>query len=204
MPAHVGATALALIGLFNIAGTIACGYLGGPRKQKNAALGAILAARTRDRRIRGAAGERATVYLFAATRGLLWLGTVRLTSGIAAQVFGVKYLSMLFGIVFLFHQVGAFFGAWPGGWLFDATGSYETVWMIAIALSGAAALLNWPTSGRSLSEREPWPHEDGAHHSRRHCTPCADLLGLSHAGGSGGLGERRIFVLVKSGLRAWD
>ncbi|MGH8719628.1 MAG: MFS transporter, partial [Burkholderiales bacterium] len=96
-------------------------------------------------------------YVFAAAMGLLWLGTVPLTSGIVAQVFGVKYLSMLFGIVFLFHQIGAFFGAWLGGFIFDVTGSYHSAWIIAIALSGVAALLNLPIDERPLARAAPSP-----------------------------------------------
>lgn len=76
--------------------------------------------------------------------GLLWLSTVPLTSGTVAAVFGVDNLSMLGGIVFLFHQVGAFLGGWLGGYLYDTTGSYQGVWIIAIGLSIAAASLNWP------------------------------------------------------------
>ncbi|MGH8726612.1 MAG: MFS transporter [Burkholderiales bacterium] len=155
MPAHVGATALALIGLFNIFGTLACGYLGGRASKKTLLSGLYL--------LRGFAiaafvalpASEASVYFFAAVMGLLWLGTVPLTSGIVAQVFGVKFLSMLFGIVFLFHQAGAFFGAWVGGLLFDVTDSYQSVWIIAIVLSGVAAILNWPIDERPLARALP-------------------------------------------------
>jgi MFS family permease len=150
MPAHVAATALALIGLFNIFGTLACGWLGGQVSKKMLLSSLYL--------LRGLAiaafvalpASPASVYLFAAVIGLLWLGTVPLTIGIVAQVFGVKYLSMLFGIVFLFHQAGSFLGAWLGGRLFDVTASYQSVWVIAIALSAIAAILNWPIDERPL------------------------------------------------------
>ncbi|HET6756398.1 MAG TPA: MFS transporter, partial [Burkholderiales bacterium] len=155
--AHVAATALALIGLFNIFGTLACGWLGGRASKKMLLCGLYL--------LRGLAiaafavwpASPASVYVFAAAMGLLWLGTVPLTSGIVAQVFGVKYLSMLFGIVFLFHQIGAFFGAWLGGFIFDVTGSYHSAWIIAIALSGVAALLNLPIDERPLARAAPSP-----------------------------------------------
>ena len=77
-------------------------------------------------------------------RGVLWLSTVPLTNATLATLFGVRNLSMLGGIVFLFHQLGAFLGGWLGGYLYDRTGSYELVWQIAIGLSLLAALLNWP------------------------------------------------------------
>ena len=76
--------------------------------------------------------------------GFLWLGTVPLTSGLIGQIFGVQYLSTLFGIVFFSHQVGAFLGVWMGGYIFDATGSYDLVWWVAIGLGLIAALLHWP------------------------------------------------------------
>ena len=75
--------------------------------------------------------------------GLLWLSTVPLTNGIVASVFGVRHLSMLGGIVFLFHQLGSFMGVWLGGYLYDLTGHYDTVWQIAIVLSAVAAALHW-------------------------------------------------------------
>ena len=90
------------------------------------------------------------VYLFAAVIGLLWLGTVPLTSAVVAQIFGVKYMSMLVGFVFLSHQLGSFVGAWLGGYLFDKTGSYQLAWLIAIALSIVAALANWPIDERPV------------------------------------------------------
>ena len=85
-----------------------------------------------------------SAYAFGMVMGLLWLSTVPLTNGTVATVFGVGNMSMLGGIVFLFHQIGAFLGGWLGGYLYDATGSYRAVWIIAIGLSLAAALLNWP------------------------------------------------------------
>ena len=91
-----------------------------------------------------------SVYLFASTIGFLWLGTVPVTSGLIAQIFGVKYVSTLTGIAFLFHQVGSFFGAWLGGYLFDTTGSYQIMWTFTIALGVLAALINLPINDRPL------------------------------------------------------
>jgi predicted MFS family arabinose efflux permease len=85
-----------------------------------------------------------SVYLFASVMGLLWLSTVPPTNAVIAQIFGVQYLSMLGGFVFLSHQVGSFLGVWMGGLLYDATGSYDVVWWIAVALGVFAALANVP------------------------------------------------------------
>ena len=85
-----------------------------------------------------------SAYLFGIAMGLLWLSTVPLTNGTVATLFGVRNLSMLGGIVFLFHQLGSFLGGWLGGYLYDTTGSYDLVWQISIGLSVMAAALNWP------------------------------------------------------------
>jgi predicted MFS family arabinose efflux permease len=82
--------------------------------------------------------------------GFLWLSTVPLTNGIVAEIFGVCYLSMLGGFVFLSHQVGSFLGVWLGGRLYDATGSYDIVWWIAIALGVFAAVVNLPIRERAI------------------------------------------------------
>ena len=85
-----------------------------------------------------------STYIFASVMGVLWLSTVPLTNGIVAQIFGVKYLTMLSGLVFFSHQLGSFCGAFLGGYLFDRTGSYLVVWEIAIALGIFAAIVNLP------------------------------------------------------------
>jgi predicted MFS family arabinose efflux permease len=85
-----------------------------------------------------------SAYAFGVAMGLLWLSTVPLTNGTVATLFGVRNLSMLGGIVFLFHQLGAFLGGWMGGYVYDRTGSYDLVWQIAVLLSLLAAALNWP------------------------------------------------------------
>lgn len=144
LPLSVGTTVLALVGLFNIAGTYFAGLWGG-RIAKPLLLSSIYAAR--------AVAIAAFVYLplsaysayaFGVAMGLLWLSTVPLTNGTVLTFFGLKNMSMLAGIVFLFHQIGAFFGGWLGGYVYDLTGSYDTVWSIAIGLSLVAAVLNLP------------------------------------------------------------
>ncbi len=140
----VATTALALIGLFNVFGSYAAGSLG-QRMPKRHILSAIYGLRA----VALAAFLLVplspwSVYLFAAMMGLLWLSTVPPTNAIVAQIFGVQYMSMLGGFVFLSHQVGSFMGVWLGGKLYDTTGSYEVVWWIAVALGVFAALINLP------------------------------------------------------------
>ncbi|KFX67771.1 MFS transporter [Pseudomonas taeanensis MS-3] len=144
LPAVVGTTVLALIGLFNVFGTYFSGWLGG-RMSKPRLLSALYLARA----VVIAAFVMAplttwSAYAFGIAMGLLWLSTVPLTNGTVATLFGVRNLSMLGGIVYLFHQIGAFLGGWLGGYLYDQTGSYDLVWQISILLSLMAAALNWP------------------------------------------------------------
>lgn len=143
---QVAVIALALIGLFNIFGSFYAGKLGG-RLPKPSLLSAIYFART----LIIAAFvflplSPLSVYVFAACMGLIWLSTVPLTNGVIAGIFGVRYLSMLSGFVFFSHQLGSFLGVWLGGYLYTVEGSYQTVWMITIALGIAAGLLNLPIS----------------------------------------------------------
>jgi MFS family permease len=98
-----------------------------------------------------------SVYLFSAAIGFLWLGTVPVTSGLIAQIFGVKYLATLTGIAFLFHQVGSFLGVWVAGYLFDSTGSYRLMWLLTIALGVLAALVNLPINDRQIARPAPAP-----------------------------------------------
>ncbi len=140
--AGVGVTALALIGLFNIIGTLMAGYLGGKRNKSHLlvflyVMRALIIAAFLILPI-----SDWTVYLFGALIGLFWLGTVPLTNGLVATMFGVGHMSMLSGIVFLSHQIGSFLGGWLGGAVFDATGSYLPVWGVAIGLSLMAAAVH--------------------------------------------------------------
>jgi predicted MFS family arabinose efflux permease len=141
---EVATTALALIGLFNVLGTYAAGSLG-QRMAKRHILAAIYLARSAAIVLfLWAPLTPTSVYVFSAVMGFLWLSTVPPTNAIVAQVFGVQYMSMLGGFVFLSHQVGSFLGAWLGGRLYDATGSYDVVWWISIALGLFAAAVNLP------------------------------------------------------------
>jgi predicted MFS family arabinose efflux permease len=151
MATSVSAWALAMIGLFNVFGSYAAGWLGQRYRQKNL-LAALYA-------LRGVviAGflllplTPVSAVAFGAAIGFLWLGTLPLTSGTVARIFGVQYLSMLYGVVFASHQVGAFFGAWGAGYAYDVLGSYDSVWIVSILLAGFAALIHLPIDDRPLA-----------------------------------------------------
>jgi predicted MFS family arabinose efflux permease len=150
MAPHVAVTALALVGLFNIVGTYTTGWLG-MRMPKRYILSFIYF---------GRAAAIAlffwlplsvwTVYGFATVLGLLWLSTVPPTNSMVAQIFGVRFLAMLTGFTFLSHQIGSFLGAWLGGKVYDATGSYDVVWYLSIALGIVAGLINLPIDEREI------------------------------------------------------
>jgi len=142
--ATVATTALALIGLFNVIGTYYAGVLG-QRFPKRFLLSGIYISRSVAITLFLLFPLSATTtYVFAAVMGVLWLSTIPLTYAIVAQIFGVKYLTMLSGVVFFSHQLGSFCGAYFGGYLYDLTGSYQIVWGIAIALGAFACLINLP------------------------------------------------------------
>lgn len=142
--ARLGATALALIGLVNIIGSSFWGIMGGKYSKKYNLTLLYLARALAIAVFLLFPPSQTGILIFAAVMGFLWLGTVPLTSGLIGQIFGVQYLSTLFGIVFFSHQVGAFVGVWMGGYIFDATGSYDLVWWVAIVLGLISALLHWP------------------------------------------------------------
>ncbi len=154
---QIGTYALAVIALFNVLGSYAAGVLGqkfAKRKllaliyfSRSVAIVAFLAAPL----------SPASVYVFSAVIGLLWLSTVPPTNALVAQIFGVAHLSMLGGFVFFSHQIGSFLGVWLGGYLFDKTGSYDVVWYISIALGVFAAAVNLPVREQAIvrATREP-------------------------------------------------
>ena len=147
----LGAASLSAIGFFNIVGTYICGYLGG-RFRKKYILSMLYLLRALFIAIFILVPVTPySVLIFTSAMGLLWLGTVPLTSGLVAEIFGVRYMSTLFGIVFFSHQVGSFLGVWLGGLFYDLSGSYDVVWVIAIVLGIAAALLHWPITDAPVS-----------------------------------------------------
>jgi MFS family permease len=150
LPAGVSATALGLIGLFNIAGSLTAGALAQRYRMKW-----LLALTYGSRAVIIAAYLLApksawTFYVFAAALGFSWLATVPPTAGLVGKLFGMRYLATLFGLTLLSHQVGGFFGAWLGGLAFVHFGDYTWMWYADIALALAAALVNLPI-------REPKP-----------------------------------------------
>jgi len=153
MPANVGAAAIALIGLFNVIGSLGAGMLG-QRYPKKWLLSGIYVARSV---VIGlfllAPLTTWSVWLFSAAIGLLWLSTVPLTNALVGQVWGVRYLGLLGGIVFFGHQIGSFLGAWLGGRFFDQFGNYDLAWALVIGFGLFAALVHAPIDQRPLGER---------------------------------------------------
>lgn len=153
----LAAGALATIGLFNLAGTLGAGWLGGRfRKKYLLSLLYLMRAALFLVFLQFPVTE-ASVLIFSAVLGLLWLSTVPLTSGIVAQVFGARYMATLFSIVLLGHQLGSFCGVWLGGLFYDRTGSYDAAWWLAIALGVAAALIHWPINDKPIKRMVAQP-----------------------------------------------
>ncbi len=144
----LGALAIAVIGMANIGGTLAAGALG-QRYQKKYLLAQVYVART----VIAAAFilapmTPASVLIFSMLMGALWLATVPLTSGLVAQIWGVRYMGTLYGIVFFSHQLGAFLGVWLGGRLYDLTGTYTLVWWVGVGVGAFSALVHLPIRER--------------------------------------------------------
>ncbi|MBE7638643.1 MFS transporter [Sneathiella sp. P13V-1] len=150
----LGAFAIALIGLANVAGTIAAGALG-KNYTKKYLLSLIYVGRT-------VASilfimlpmTPTTVILFSLVMGSLWLATVPLTSGLVAHIYGLRYMGTLYGIVFFSHQLGSFLGVYLGGTLYDQFGSYDIVWWVGIAVGVFSAVIHLPVKEQSLAERQ--------------------------------------------------
>jgi predicted MFS family arabinose efflux permease len=155
LPAHVAVTALALIGLFNIVGTYATGWLGSRMPRKYILSGIYFSRSVVIALFVWQPLTPLSVYAFAIALGLLWLSTVPPTNSLVAHIFGVRYLAMLAGFTFFSHQVGSFLGAWLGGLAFDRTGGYDIVWWLSIALGIVAGLLNLPIDEREIKRPIP-------------------------------------------------
>lgn len=155
LPAAAGAGALAVIGLFNIVGSLAAGAAG-QRWSRKYGLSTIYALRAAAiAALMLAPKTVVAVYLFSAVMGLLWLSTVPLTTGIVGRIFGLRHLATLFGFVFLSHQLGSFLGIWLGGRLHDASGSYDAIWWAGVVFGIAAALIHLPIDERPVARRRP-------------------------------------------------
>ena len=146
---------LSLIGFFNIIGSLLSGYLSTKMSKKIILSGIYI--------LRGVSiclfiftpPSTLSSIIFGASFGFLWLSTVPATSGIVAHIFGTKYLGLLYGLVFLSHQIGSFFGAYLGGLFYDMYGSYDYAWYLAIALSVFAGLIHLPIKEKSIERIQP-------------------------------------------------
>jgi MFS family permease len=157
LSAEVGGWTLAIIGLFNIIGSLGSGYLGN-RMPKRYLLSAIYFARAISILVFiSLPANPVTTLIFGAVTGLLWLSTVPPTSGLVAVMFGTRWLAMLFGFAFFGHQVGGFLGVWLGGFVFDTYGSYNPVWWLSIFFGVMSALINLPISERPVGRLAPSP-----------------------------------------------
>ncbi|WP_028470194.1 MFS transporter [Neptunomonas japonica] len=151
----LGAIAIALIGVSNIVGTILAGWLGSKYSRKYLLSGIYLM-----RTIVAAVFilnpvTPESVVLFSILMGALWLATVPLTSGLVAQIYGVRYMGTLYGLVFFSHQLGGFIGVWLGGAMFDLYGNYTLVWWVGIGVGALSALVHLPIQERPWAERQP-------------------------------------------------
>jgi len=151
--ADLGAVSIAVIGIFNIIGTVTAGALGG-RYSKRLLLAWIYLGRT----VLSAwfilmPMTPTTVLVFSAVMGSLWLATVPLTSGLVAYIYGLKYMGTLYGLVFLSHQIGSFVGVWLGGDFYDRFGSYEIVWWVGVGTGLLSAIVHLPINEKPIDDR---------------------------------------------------
>jgi predicted MFS family arabinose efflux permease len=142
--ARYAVIALALIGFFNIIGSLAAGFIGQKYSKPHFLAWIYLARSALVTAFLLLPQTPTSVIVFAALMGLLWLSTVPPTNGLVAIMFGTRHLGMLGGIVFLSHQIGSFLGVWLGGYLYDRFGTYDPVWWLGVALGVFAAIVHWP------------------------------------------------------------
>jgi len=141
---NFSAVSISVIAIGNIIGSILAGVLGERYRKRTILAGLYLGRAVVIAVFVLSPVSEASVIVFSFLIGLAWLSTVPLTTGLVAQLFGIRYLATLFGLVFVGHQLGSFLGAWLGGYVYDATGSYDIVWWIAVVLGVVAAALHWP------------------------------------------------------------
>lgn len=153
----LGAVAIALIGISNIGGTLLAGWLGN-RYSRKYLLASIYLMRTL---VAGAfilnPITPESVVIFSVLMGALWLATVPLTAGLVAQIYGLRYMGTLYGLVFFSHQLGGFLGVWLGGEMYDLYGSYTLVWWIGIGVGAFSALIHLPVNEKPWDKRQAVP-----------------------------------------------
>jgi len=147
----LGAVAISVIGLMNIAGTLTAGWAGNHWQKKNLLAGIYLGRTIISAWFILTPMTPATVLVFSAVMGALWLATVPLTSGLVAHLYGVHYMGTLYGIVFFSHQLGAFIGVWLGGRLYDIYGDYTAVWWIGVGVGLLSAVVHLPIRERKAT-----------------------------------------------------
>ena len=150
LPAHVGAYALSIVGLVNILGAFIAGAIGQRFSMKSTLAVIYLGRAVVIAGLVMAPVSEITIYAFAIAMGFLWLSTVPLTTAIVAQIFGLKFMATLFGVVFFSHQLGSFLGVWLGGVLYDRTGSYDMMWWAGIFFGVLAAIVHMPIDEKPL------------------------------------------------------
>ena len=152
---RIGAWSIAVIGLCNVAGAYLSGVWSGRRPKRLVLVGIYLGRAVAIALFLLLPLSLASVMIFSAVMGFLWLATVPPTSGLVAVMFGTRYMAMLYGIVFLGHQIGSFIGVWLGGWLYDRTGTYDAVWWLGVVLAVLAGIVHWPIKERAVPRLAP-------------------------------------------------
>jgi predicted MFS family arabinose efflux permease len=144
----IGAWSIAIIGLCNVFGAYLSGILSGRLSKRYLLVFIYLGRAVAITLFLLFPLSLISVVVFSAVMGFLWLATVPPTSGLVAVMFGTRYMAMLYGVVFLGHQIGSFIGVWLGGWLYDQRGTYDLVWWLGVALGIMAAIVHWPIRER--------------------------------------------------------
>jgi MFS family permease len=147
---RVGAWSISIIGLCNVFGAYLSGILSGRILKRHVLVFIYLSRAVTITLFLLIPFSLFSVYVFSAVMGFLWLATVPATSGLVAVMFGTRYMALLYGIVFLGHQIGSFIGVWLGGWLYDTSGNYDVVWWLSVVLGIMAAIVHWPINERPV------------------------------------------------------
>ena len=148
LDSSLGGWAIGIIGLFNVVGAYASGVYGGKHSRRYGLSFIYFARAVAIALFISLPITPASVMVFSAAMGLLWLSTIPLTMGLVTVMFGTRYMAMLYGFVFFSHQIGSFLGIWLGGRFYDQYGSYDLIWYISILLGLASALIHWPIRER--------------------------------------------------------